>query len=100
MTINRRPGWKSGGGCMGVRIERADRDSVGRVPLTVRQREVVQAIRDHIAAHGWAPTLRELADRFAWSGPSAAKAHLAYLQRKGWVVVGDRMSRAIRLVGE
>lgn len=100
MRRKRRRGWKSGGGCAGIRIEQADRDSGGRVPLTVRQREVVEAIRDHIAAHGWAPTLRELADRFAWSGPSAAKQHLAYLQRKGWVVVGDRLSRAIRVVGE
>lgn len=96
----RRPGWKSGGGCGGRPLAEADRDELGRAPLSVRQREVVEAIRDHIEANGWPPTCRELATRFRWSGPSAAKQVLGVIEAKGWIEVGKRMSRAIRIMGE
>lgn len=97
----KRPGWRSSGGCpRGVSLADGPRDAAGRVLLTQRQRQVLDAIGSHIATHGWPPTLRELADRFGWSGPSAAKQQITWLERKGWLVVGRSMSRAIRIVGE
>jgi SOS-response transcriptional repressor LexA len=98
--MKRRPGWKSGGGLGGTRIAVAPRDARGRAALSNRQADVVQAIREHVAAHGWPPTCRELAERFRWSGPSAAKAVVDVLVAKGWVEKLPGSSRAIRVVGE
>jgi SOS-response transcriptional repressor LexA len=92
--------WKSGGGCGGTKIEDADRDEAGRVALTRQQRKVYAYLRRHIAEHGWAPTTRELVDAFGWATPNAAVCHLAAIARKGWIVRGEGMARAIRIVGE
>lgn len=91
--------WKSGGGCAGTKIESAGRDAAGRVTLTNQQRQVFAYLRQHIAEHGWPPTTRELVGRFKWASPNAAVCHLVALHRKGWIVRGSGMARAIRIVG-
>jgi SOS-response transcriptional repressor LexA len=98
--MKRRPGWKSGGGLGSTPIAIAPRDAFGRAALSNRQFEVVEAIRDHVATHGWPPTCNELSKRFGWSGPSAAKSVLDVLVAKGWAVRQAGASRAIRIVGE
>lgn len=95
-----RQGWKSGGGCQGTAIADAPRDAFGRVPLTRRQKAVVAAIRQHVLAHGWAPTCRELSELFGWSGPSAAHQQIAWLVKKGWIERMPGSARALRVVGE
>lgn len=92
--------WRSAGGCRAGTPVELQRDATGRAPLTDRQAEVVQAIREHVHEHGWPPTMRDLAARFGWSGPSAAFQQLAYIERKGWIVRLPGASRAIRIVGE
>lgn len=83
---------------MGQKIETAERDELGRVAITNQQRAVVDAIETSIRDNGWAPTMRELSDRFGWSGPSAAIAHIRYLERKGWLVRMPHQARAMRVV--
>lgn len=92
--------WKSGGGCSGTLIEEAERDELGRVPLTKQQAAVLKYIRDHIAKVGWAPSLRQIESHWGWSSPNAAATHVAVLERKGWIVRGHGIARAIRIVGE
>jgi repressor LexA len=92
--------WKSGGGCSGTLIEEADRDELGRVALTKQQAAVLNYIRSHIAKHGWPPSLREMEAHWGWASPNAAACHVAVLERKGWIVRGHGLARAIRIVGD
>lgn len=98
MKRKRKPGWKSGGGVMGRKIETVERDELGRVAITKQQRKVVEAIDAAIRRNGWPPTMRELSAAFGWSGPSAAIAHIRYLERKGWLVRMPNQARAMRVV--
>lgn len=95
-----KPGWKSGGGLVGGRetIAEAARDQLGRVAITKRQREVVVQISRSIRERGYPPTMRELAESFGWSGPSAAQQQVRILERKGWIVRDRNRARAMRVV--
>ena len=66
--------------------------------LTDRQGEVLRFITSHFAAHGWAPTVREIADAFGFASTNAATDHLEALQRKGAIRVGNGKARAIRVL--
>jgi len=66
-------------------------------PLTDRQREILNFIRDHVAGEGAAPTVREIASRFGMASPRAATDHLAALERKGYIERAAHKSRGIRL---
>lgn len=101
MTRKRWSGWKSGGGCAGAgrRLEDCTRDEAGRLPLTKRQRQIVDAISAHTAANGWPPTMRELCSLFGWSSPAAAWYHLRLIERKGWIERRPETCRGIRVVG-
>jgi SOS-response transcriptional repressor LexA len=89
-------GTKSGGGHPGA-IADAPRDELGRAPLTVRQREVLEFIRDCIAEHGWPPTFREIASAFGLVSPHGAMTHVRALERRGWIQRGPG-ARQIRIV--
>lgn len=49
--------------------------------LTDRQQEVVKFITSNMRIS--APTLREITEAFAWSGPGAAQGHIDALRKKG-----------------
>ncbi len=68
--------------------------------LTVRQQEVYDLIRDHIATTGMPPTRAEIATRLGFRSPNAAEEHLKALQRKGVIEIVSGASRGIRLLME
>ncbi|MFB8000467.1 helix-turn-helix domain-containing protein [Streptomyces sp. NPDC056002] len=57
--------------------------------ITERQRSVLAAIRAHIADHGEAPTVREIAAAVSLASPSSALYHLRRLEEAG-IVRRDR----------
>lgn len=58
-------------------------------PLTPRQQQVLDLIRQQIDNHGSPPTLRELAKSLGVSGTLPISKHLEALERKGYVTRGS-----------
>jgi repressor LexA len=53
--------------------------------LTARQLEILQFIHEYRASHGYAPTLREICERFGFSSYGTAHKHLKLLAEKGFL---------------
>jgi repressor LexA len=66
--------------------------------LTKRQKELFDYIDDHIAAHGYAPTLEEIGRHFRLSSLATVHKHLSNLEAKGLIKRKWNFSRAIELV--
>lgn len=58
---------------------------------------VLQAIRDHLAEHGWPPSITEIGQRVGLRSPATVHAHLRELERTGSIVRGP-LPRQIRVV--
>lgn len=69
-------------------------------PLTPRQTEILELIRDHIEATGIPPTRAEIAQRLGFKSPNAAEEHLKALAKKGVIEMVPGTSRGIRLLQE
>ena len=67
--------------------------------LTRRQHEIVEFIRDYVAAEGYAPTMQEIADHLGVSRPTVFE-HIEALQAKGALTREALRSRAIELAPE
>ncbi|MFO1319947.1 MAG: transcriptional repressor LexA [Burkholderiales bacterium] len=67
-------------------------------PLTPRQQQILQLIRDSVAANGMPPTRAEICQAFGFSSPNAAEDHLRALARKGVIELSEGIARGIRLV--
>ena len=65
-------------------------------PLTPKQLRVLTFIRDHIHAHGFAPTMQELGDEFGVSKVTVFE-HITALQRKGYLRRSKHKARSLRL---
>lgn len=65
--------------------------------LTKRQREIYEYLRDTIVNRGYGPTVREIGLHFDIRSPNGVVCHLKALEKKGLIVRGQNMSRAIRL---
>ena len=65
--------------------------------LTARQRQILDWIRAHIAAHGMPPTRAEIAAGLGFSTASSAEDHLQALARKGAVELIPGASRGLRI---
>jgi repressor LexA len=70
-----------------------------RQPLTERQQEVFEFIRDFRASKGYCCTVREVAQAVGSPNVTGAMCHLWPLRRKGWVTWENRQNRTIRPVG-
>ena len=68
--------------------------------LTLRQRRVLEYLRDHVASQGRPPTMREASARFGWSSNGAIRCHLVALERKGLIQWNRRDARGIRVIGD
>lgn len=68
-------------------------------PLTPRQQEILDLIKDTIDATGMPPTRAEIAQRLGFRSANAAEEHLKALAKKGVIEMLPGMSRGIRLVG-
>ena len=70
-------------------------------PLTKKQSEVLEFIREHLNENGYAPSYREIADHLGLSSPATVHGHVQMLLEKGLITNGeDGEARSIELVGE
>lgn len=69
-------------------------------PLTPRQAEILELIKDHIEAAGIPPTRAEIAQRLGFRSANAAEEHLKALAKKGVIEMVPGTSRGIRLLQE
>jgi len=68
------------------------------LPLTKRQREILDFLNDFIAAHGYAPSLEEIGRRFGLSSLATVHKHLTNLQQKGFIRRTWNRSRSVEVV--
>ncbi|HET7406655.1 MAG TPA: hypothetical protein VFJ21_05895 [Mycobacteriales bacterium] len=66
--------------------------------LSRREQAAVEFIREYVAAHGWAPSLREIGDGIGLGSTSSVKWVLEQLARKGAIRRAEGKPRAIVVV--
>ena len=66
--------------------------------LTVRQRRVLEVIRECVDGRGYPPSLREIGDAVGLTSPSSVAHQLAALERKGYLRRDPNRPRAIEIV--
>ncbi len=69
-------------------------------PLTPRQAEILQLLKDYQAESGMPPTRAEIALQLGFKSANAAEEHLKALAKKGYIEMLPGTSRGIRLVEE
>jgi repressor LexA len=67
--------------------------------LTERQREIYDYLTSYVDGYGYPPTVREIGDAVGLASPSTVHAHLANLERAGYVRRDPTKPRALELVG-
>src|SRR6476646_2939039 len=72
--------------------------SAPMLPLTKRQREILDYLNDFIQQHGYAPSLEEIGRRFGLSSLATVHKHLTNLQEKGFIKRAWNRSRSVELV--
>jgi repressor LexA len=68
------------------------------LPLTKRQREILDYLNDFIQKNGYAPSLEEIGRRFGLSSLATVHKHLTNLQEKGFIKRAWNRSRSVELV--
>lgn len=69
-------------------------------PLTPRQAEILQLLKDYQAHSGMPPTRAEIATQLGFKSANAAEEHLKALAKKGFIEMMPGTSRGIRLIEE
>jgi repressor LexA len=69
-------------------------------PLTPRQSQILDFIKERISSTGMPPTRAEIATAFSFKSANAAEEHLKALAKKGYIEVLAGTSRGIRLTKE
>ena len=68
------------------------------LPLTKRQREILDYLNDFIQQHGYAPSLEEIGRRFGLSSLATVHKHLTNLQEKGFIKRAWNRSRSVEMI--
>jgi repressor LexA len=68
------------------------------MPLTKRQKEILDHIGESIQRNGYAPSFEEIADFFGYSSLATVHEHLSNLERKGYIRKAYNESRSVELV--
>ena len=68
------------------------------LPLTKRQREILDFLNEFIQQHGYAPSLEEIGRKFNLSSLATVHKHLTNLQEKGFIKRAWNRSRSVELV--
>ncbi len=76
--------------------ELPDREHAGG--LTVRQRRVLEVIRNSVDRRGYPPSLREIGEAVGLTSPSSVAHQLSALERKGYLRRDPNRPRAIEVV--
>jgi repressor LexA len=74
-------------------------EEVVDMPLTKRQKEILDHIESFIEKNGYAPSFEEIADAFGYSSLATVHEHLSNLERKGYIRKAYNESRSIELIG-
>jgi repressor LexA len=67
--------------------------------LTDRQREIYDYVVAYVDEHGYPPTVREIGQEVGLASPSTVHAHLANLERAGYIRRDPTKPRALELLG-
>jgi len=67
------------------------------MPLTKRQKEILDHVGAFIDERGYAPSFEEIADHFGYSSLATVHEHLSNLERKGYIRKSYNESRSIEL---
>ncbi len=68
------------------------------MPLTRRQKEILDYLDQHIRVQGYAPSFEEIAEQFSFRSLATVHEHLSNLERKGYIRRAHNESRAIELI--
>jgi repressor LexA len=74
-------------------------DQRGAGMLSKRQREIFDFVVAYADKHGYPPTVREIGDAVGLASPSTVHAHLANLERAGYLRRDPTKPRALEVVG-
>ncbi len=66
--------------------------------LTKRQEDILDYIKKYIVSHGFPPTIREIGAALDLSSPATIHAHLANLEKKGFIKKQDSKNRTLELL--
>jgi len=67
--------------------------------LTDRQQQIWNYLVEYVDRHGYPPTVREIGERVGLASPSTVHAHLANLERAGFLRSDPTKPRALELIG-
>jgi len=68
------------------------------MPLTKRQKEILDYLGGFIEEQGYAPSFEEIAEAFGYSSLATVHEHLSNLERKGYIRKSYNESRSLELV--
>lgn len=68
------------------------------MPLTKRQKQILDFLQEYVAENGYAPSYEEIADHFGLSSLATVHEHLENLRRKGYIRKSYNESRSIELI--
>ena len=74
--------------------------AAGKRPLTRRQREIFDYVRDFVAEQGYAPSLEEIGAHFGLSSVATVHKHVQHLAEKGYLRKAWNRSRSIEPLEE
>ena len=67
-------------------------------PLSKRQEQILSCIQEHVQAHGYPPTVREIGQAVNLSSSSTVHAHLKTLEEQGHIQRDAVLTRAIKVM--
>jgi repressor LexA len=68
------------------------------MPLTRRQKQILDYLQEYIGQNGYAPSFEEIAERFAFRSLATVHEHLTNLERKGYIHRAHNESRSIEVI--
>ena len=68
------------------------------MPLTKRQREILNYLTAYAEQNGFAPSFEEIAENFSYNSLATVHEHLTNLERKGYIKRNYNESRAIEIM--
>lgn len=70
------------------------------MPLTKRQKEILDFIEEFLEKKGYSPSFEEIAEAFGYASLATVHEHLSNLERKGYIRKSYNESRSLELVRE
>jgi repressor LexA len=67
------------------------------MPLTRRQKQILDFLQNYIRTHGIAPSFEEIADQFGFASLATVHEHLTNLERQGRIRRAHNLSRGIEV---